>query len=192
MPRRRLRPAAALTAALILALSAGCALPARRQANPPQPTRLSDLPAGLVQELTSAPNRAVLLTTARVVQVLNGDELVLDWGGHLKARLIGVDAPESIDRPTPSEPLGTDSQRFAISVLQGREVRMGFGEVDRYDDAGRLWVYIYLPDGLFINGLMVRTGFARADSTPPNNSKAAELERYQRRAQREGRGIWSS
>ena len=59
---------------------------------------------------------------------------------------------------------------------------------DVYD---RLLAYVYLGDR-FVNAELVRRGFARSLTIPPNDRFAALFRRAERRAGIAGRGLWGA
>ena len=69
-------------------------------------------------------------------------------------------------------------------------VDAGGGPKDRF---GRLLAYVYRePDGLFVNADLVRGGFARTLTIPPNLRFAGRFATLARQARRAGRGLWSA
>jgi micrococcal nuclease len=61
---------------------------------------------------------------------------------------------------------------------------------DRY---GRLLAYVYRRrDGAFVNAALVRDGFARTLTIPPNTAHVEELSRLESAARAAGRGLWSA
>jgi len=60
---------------------------------------------------------------------------------------------------------------------------------DRY---GRTLAYVYRrTDGLFVNAELVRRGYAKPMTIPPNVAHARELRGLAASARRDGRGLWS-
>src|SRR5438045_1466492 len=58
--------------------------------------------------------------------------------------------------------------------------------------ARRMLAYVYRePDGLFVNAELVRRGYARVLTIPPNVAHEAEFRRLARHARAAGRGLWS-
>lgn len=103
-------------------------------------------------------------------------------------RLIGVDTPEVYGRV---ECYGREASAFTKSVLPpGTRVRyeLGVEPRDRYD---RALAYVWLPDGRFLNLLLVRRGYAQVLTIPPNVDHADRFLAAQREARESGRGLWS-
>jgi endonuclease YncB( thermonuclease family) len=122
---------------------------------------------------------------ARVERVSDGDTISLTGLG--KVRLIGVDTPEVFGRP---ECFGAQASAFTKRVLgTGRRVRFRLG-AERRDRYGRALAYVWLADGRFFNELLVRGGYARPLTIPPNDDYARRFAAAARRARRMGRGLW--
>jgi micrococcal nuclease len=122
----------------------------------------------------------------RVQRVVDGDTILLDRLG--RARLIGVDAPESVKPDHPVELFGPEASEFARRHLDGREVRVEFDR-ERKDTYGRALVYLFLPDGTFFNRELVRQGYAYAYTVFPFRYHREFLEEEDS-ARSAGRGMW--
>jgi len=71
-------------------------------------------------------------------------------------------------------------------------VRLVF-DVERRDRFGRLLAYVYRArDGVFVNAALVRGGFARTLTIPPNVRFAGRFAALAAEARRAGRGLWSA
>lgn len=140
------------------------------------PTRMSD------------PNRLCF----PVIRVVDGDTFWVDDGSEkgLKIRLIGIDAPES--RHTfnkEKHPFGEVSTRFMEQLITGKCIKLEF-DVGRKDRYGRTLAYAWLENGVFINALMIKEGYATVMTVPPNVKYAEEFVRLQRKARKRKKGIW--
>ena len=133
------------------------------------------------------PGSAVVLVT----RVVDGDtaEVRLD-GREEDVRYIGVDTPETVKPGEPVQCFGPQASAFNHRLVEGRRVRLVFGE-ERRDVYGRLLAYVYL-DGRFVNAELVRRGLARTLTIPPNDRFAERLKRLEIAAARAGRGLWGA
>jgi micrococcal nuclease len=126
-----------------------------------------------------------------VVRHVDGDTF---WvGDRERVRLIGVDTPET-DHPSRAvECFGAEAGGFLGDLLPlGTEVRLEY-DVERQDRYGRTLAYVYrAEDGLFVNGELVRAGYAQVYTAPPNVAHADEFLAFQRQAREAGRGLWSA
>ena len=129
---------------------------------------------------------------ALVVRVVDGDtaEMKLASGRTEGVRFIGVDTPESVAPGQPVECFGRRASRFTADLIEGERVILRYG-AERRDHYGRLLAYIYL-DGEFVNGQLVRLGYARTLEIAPNVDHAERLARLEQDAANAGRGLWSA
>lgn len=123
---------------------------------------------------------AATVETVKVERVIDGDTIVIVGGERV--RYIGIDAPES------GEPLYYEAKRFNEQLVAGKQVKLERDVSDR-DDYGRLLRYVYV-DGIFVNGEMVRNGYAVAKRYPPNTKHQTYLEKMEKEARQLRRGLW--
>lgn len=126
-----------------------------------------------------------------VVKVIDGDTIELATGQTV--RFVGIDTPETKDPRRPVGCFGKEASSETKKILLGKEIimQMDVSEQDKYQ---RLLRYIYLPQEggkfLFVNDYLVRAGFAKAYTYPPDvkyNAQFLEAEK----AAREGKlGLW--
>lgn len=164
-----------LAAALLLVLAAACARPVALPAPPAVPPA-EGLPEG------------VDLTVERVV---DGDTIVVT--GRRFIRLIGVDAPETVDPRRAVGCFGKEASGFLKSVLpEGTVVRL-VGDAEQEDRFGRTLAYVYrLSDGLFVNAELLRQGFAQVLTIAPNVAHADEFVALARDARSSSQGLWGA
>ena len=124
-----------------------------------------------------------------VERVVDGDTFVLEGGQRV--RLIGVDTPESVhpDKSKNTE-FGKEASAFAKEALEGKRVILekDVSDTDRY---GRLLRYVYLEDGTFFNEYLVKEGYAKVYTYPPDvkfSDVFVEAERY---ARENNKGLWA-
>ncbi len=67
-------------------------------------------------------------------------------------------------------------------------MRLDF-DAERRDVYGRLLAYVYVGDE-FVNAELVRRGYARTLTIPPNTRYAGLFDRLQREAADANRGLW--
>ena len=147
----------------------------------------------------------------RVVErVIDGDTIELSGGE--KVRLIGVDAPESqysykLYRDANStgettetiQALGNLSARFVEQLVSGKEVVLGFDQVNaprgHRDRFGRLLAYVNLIDKtgqpvLCINDVILDAGYANVYSRYPFG-RLTWYREAESSAREGGRGLWA-
>ncbi len=140
-----------------------------------------------------------------VVRVYDGDtfKCKLKNGKEIKVRLIGIDTPES----SRNKKAFRDAERSSVSVerivqmgkkaksftkrllKKGTEVILET-DVQVLDRYGRVLAYVYLPDGRMLNEVLVREGYAKVYTFPPNVKYVELFKEAQREARRYGRGLW--
>src|SRR5690242_5395513 len=130
--------------------------------------------------------------TGRVERVVDGDTIVVRLGGSdERVRYIGMDTPEDVKPGTPVQCYALAAAAANRRLVAGREVRL-VPDAEARDRYGRMLAYVYRePDGLFVNAELVRRGYARLLTIPPNVAHEGELRRLARRARAAGRGLWS-
>ena len=129
---------------------------------------------------------------ARVLRVVDGDTISVRVGGHTeRVRYIGVDTPESVKPGTPVQCYAERAAAANAALVAGREVKL-VRDAEPRDKYGRLLAYVYREDGSFVNAQLVREGYARTLTIPPNVAHAGEFARFARAARIAGRGLWSA
>ncbi|MGH3377295.1 MAG: thermonuclease family protein [Actinoallomurus sp.] len=125
---------------------------------------------------------------AVVVRVVDGDTVVLRTAGRReRVRLIGVDAPETWLRRDCFGEQATEALRHLTPP--GALVSTA-PDVERHDRFGRLLLYLWTPRGDFVNETLIRGGFARTMTVPPNTSHAPTLQEAEHAAQHTRAGLW--
>ena len=149
------------------------------------------LPAAIPISAAELPQGLVAGGAGRVVEVVDGDTVVLDDGREV--RLVGIQAPKlPLGRPGyPTWPLAPEAKEALEKLTLSQEVTLGFGgrHVDRN---GRLLAHLFRePDRLWIQGEMLERGLARVYTFPDNRAMAAALFAKERAARAARRGLWS-
>jgi micrococcal nuclease len=133
------------------------------------------------------------VTWATVTKVIDGDtvwvDLSGDGAGDAKVRYIGIDTPETTFGH--HDCYGDEATARNTALIGGRSVAMekDVSETDRY---GRLLRYVYLGDGTWINGVLVREGYARVTIYAPDRRYEVQLYALQALAQAEHAGGWGA
>ena len=136
------------------------------------------------------PGPAPQRTAARVVRVIDGDTIQVEIDGReYRLRYIGIDAPETVKENTPVEWMGPEASAANKALVSGKVVYLekDVSDTDRY---GRLLRYVFLADGTFVNGELVRQGYAQANTYPPDVKYQKRLRALEREARSAGRGLW--
>ncbi len=128
----------------------------------------------------------------KVVKVVDGDTLVVERNGREdKVRLIGVDTPELKHPRKEVECFAIEASKKAKDLLLGKRVKLADDpsqyDKDRY---GRLLRYVYLPDGIFVNELLIKEGYAYEYTYQTKYAFQEEFKQAEEQA-KDGRiGLW--
>ncbi len=132
---------------------------------------------------------APALRKARVLKVHDGDTVTLrsDRGKH-KVRLIGIDAPE-----TGQKPWGSRARQHLIKIMKQSKWAVSVEtDVVKQDKYGRPLVYLWTRKKELINERMLLDGYAVLFTIQPNSKYAERFEKAQRLARENMRGIWGA
>ena len=110
---------------------------------------------------------------------------------HTKVRLWGVDTPETKDRRTGVMYFGPEASEFSKKVTLGKEVRVFLDSKQSRDKYDRILAYIQLPDGQFLNELLLSEGYAYAD-VRFKHSFYQKYQQLQASAKRNKKGLWAN
>lgn len=129
-----------------------------------------------------------------VSRIVDGDTFeIMVNNKKKKVRLILIDTPETAAPGRPKGYFGTEAKDYAISRLADQKVWLE-KDVQANDRYGRALRYVYLDveegKGEFFNGTLVRSGYARLATYPPNVKYVDQIRLWQKEAQNAGRGIW--
>jgi micrococcal nuclease len=116
----------------------------------------------------------------RVIDVIDGDTILVE-GNHL-VRYIGIDAPE-IGAPAYDEAVHMNEK-----LVLGKKVVLE-KDVSNTDKYGRLLRYVFI-DTIFVNGEMVKAGYAFAQAYPPDTKYQVFLETLENEARQKKDGLW--
>jgi endonuclease YncB( thermonuclease family) len=127
--------------------------------------------------------------SARVTAVVDGDTVVLDDGREV--RFVGIQAPK-----LPLGRLGfqkwpfADEAKLAVAGLaQGKQLTLYHGGRDT-DRHGRVLAHLVNEDGVWLQGDLLRRGFARVYSFADNRALVPEMLILEAEARTARRGIW--
>lgn len=129
----------------------------------------------------------------KVTSVTDGDTIRVNVRGKVEAvRLLGIDTPETVDPRKPVQCFGKAASDKMKSFVSGQYVKLvddsTQGNRDKYQ---RLLRYVYLQNGTFVNGEMVKQGYAFSYKQYPTKmlAKFNEFEKY---AREHNLGLWGS
>lgn len=157
---------------LLLSAAVACAPPASRDG----------VVASADPDGPAAPQ--VATTDCEVTRIVDGDTIECHPG--VRVRLIGMDTPEMNQAPFGRQ--ARDTLATLIPVGTTVQLELDVGRKDRYD---RVLAYVW-REGVLVNWWLVRNGWARTLTVPPNVRYVDPLIEAQRTARSEGRGLWGT
>ncbi len=126
---------------------------------------------------------------SKVVEIIDGDTLVLD--NKITVRLVGIQSPKiALSRKDFKEwPLGYEAKNALSDMVLNKEVTLYYGgrKMDRY---GRVLAHLFLNDGTWIQGEMLKNGMARVYSFDDNRAIVHEMLAEENEAKEQLQGIW--
>lgn len=124
-----------------------------------------------------------------VQEIVDGDTVVLKSG--VEVRLVGIQAPKlPLGRAGfKAWPLAPDAKDALSRLVLGKRVSLHYGG-RRIDRHGRLLAHLSAPDGVWVQGALLRDGMARVYTFPDNRTRVAEMLAEERDARAARRGIW--
>jgi micrococcal nuclease len=133
--------------------------------------------------------------TFTVVKVVDGDTIDIDIPdvdkNYTRIRLWGIDTPETKSRDNIVRYFGPEAAKFTTESALGKKVTVYLEEHRTRDKYGRLLAYVQLPDGRFLNEVLVSEGFAYADLRF-RHSLYHKYERLEAGARRHKKGLWKN
>lgn len=157
----------------------------------PSATTLVDSTPGGVRGATGSAVVGIEGERALVTKVIDGDTIVVN--GKTTVRFVGMDTPETVDPRRPVGCFGKEASNETKNLLTSKEVilQKDVSETDKYK---RLLRYVFLPleNGqlLFVNDYLVRAGFAKVYTYPPDVKFDEQFRQAEREAREGNRGLW--
>ncbi len=149
-----------------------------------------------VGNILSYPKNGVdSFTEVKVIRVVDGDTVVINFNGtSTKARLIGVDTPESVDPRKPVECYSLEAKRYTEQLLLSNTAYIETDETQGlYDKYGRVLVYMYTSTTTpSVNELLIKNGYAREYTYDKAYRYVHVFKESERYAQENTLGVWNS
>jgi len=136
-----------------------------------------------------------------VWRVVDGDTLKLS--NDERVVLAGIDAPEAFlnrkvydQSRTTKEKMknimlkGRWATRYTRSIVEGQRVKLDMDKRFR-DKHDQLLAFVFLEDGTFVNGEIIRQGYAKAVPVPSNPMYQDLLKKFEQEAKDQQRGLWA-
>jgi micrococcal nuclease len=121
---------------------------------------------------------------AEVVKVIDGDTIEVDLNGTTqRVRYIGIDSPEIGD------PYFEKAKNANAAIVGGKTLTL-VKDVSETDEYGSLLRYVFVEDDLFVNYELVKDGYAKIQTYPPDVVCSEFFLEAQLIAKNAGLGIW--
>lgn len=129
------------------------------------------------------PNPQAQTDTYKVIRVIDGDTIEVQKNNKaVKVRYIGIDTPET------DECFGKESAGENKRLVLNKDIRLET-DVQELDKYNRLLAYVYVND-LFVNEELIKKGFAKVATFPPNVKYADKFIAAQKEAREQEKGLW--
>lgn len=136
------------------------------------------------------PDRDTLIK-ALCVRVVDGDTAWFEVGDAThKVRFIGLDTPETVHPSVQVQHYGPEASAFTTQTLLNQTVWLE-RDVEEKDIYERFLFYIWMDDGSLFNLTLVRNGYAKVLTYPPNVKYTDYFVAAQEAARNERIGVWS-
>jgi len=122
------------------------------------------------------------------VRVIDGDTIELDGGERI--RYIGIDTPETKHPRKPVQRMGPEATMANRILVEGRRVRLEY-DAQRRDRYGRTLAYVHVGT-VMVNERLVRAGYARVSTYPPNVKYVERFVAAQSAARAARAGLWGA
>ena len=101
-----------------------------------------------------------------VAKFVDGDTLILDSGEAI--RLVGINTPEMARDGRQAEPLALEARDALAALLADGQVLIE-AAAQPLDRHGRTLAYLFRPDGIHVQEVLLREGLASAVAIAPND-----------------------
>ncbi|MBU6426801.1 thermonuclease family protein [Patescibacteria group bacterium] len=127
-----------------------------------------------------------------VTEVVDGDTFKVKIGGkEITVRLLGINTPEVVDPRKPVECFGPEASAEAKTLLSDGKVRLELNpNREKTDYYSRLLAYAFLPDGTFLNKVLVQEGYAREYTVGTPYSYQSDFKAAEAAAKAASKGLW--
>lgn len=124
-----------------------------------------------------------------VAKVYDGDTFKTRQGE--KIRLLGLNTPETRHRDEPGQIGGKAAKEALKKLILGKQVRLRFDK-EKKDRYKRTLAQVWMRDGLWVNGWLLKKGYAHVYTFEPNTHWTKKLLREERFARNQTLGIWNT
>jgi endonuclease YncB( thermonuclease family) len=128
--------------------------------------------------------------TTSIRYIHDGDTLHLKDGR--KVRLIGINTPELARDNKPAEAFAVEAKNALKSLFKhDKSIALVYGK-DKKDHYGRLLAHALLSDGQNVQAILLKQGYARVITVPPNTKFVSCYLQMERIARCNKAGLWQN
>lgn len=109
-----------------------------------------------------------------------------------KVRLLEIDTPETKDPSKPVQCYGTEASAYTAKLTPVGSTVWVVRDKELLDPYGRTLLYLWKPNGLFVNREIVRLGYGHAVLFAPNDHYIDTMRAAEAEARSARRGLWSA
>ncbi len=113
-------------------------------------------------------------------------------GDEVKVRLLRIDTPELGRDGQPAECLAESARDHLRALLPEGTPVTAAHDMEERDQYGRDLAHLWRDDGLWVNGSMLRDGYATVVTFPPNVAHDDAVHQLEAAARADGAGLWSA
>ena len=114
---------------------------------------------------------------------------VVDDVESTRVRLLGIDTPEISPEP---DCWGAEATAKLMALVPAGSTIWVLPDAEVHDQYGRTLLYVWTPDGRFVNGELVAQGDARVEVYSPNRTHEELLRSLETTAVASGSGQWGA
>ena len=127
----------------------------------------------------------------KVERVIDGDSILLKNGEYV--RLLGLRAPLLVNRKLKSseQSSGILSKKYLESLILGKNIYL-YKAQEKRDRYGRILGHVFLKDGRWVQGEILKSGMAQVYSFADNRLLVAEMLEEEHLAEKLKLGLWKN
>ena len=145
----------------------------------------------VVVSSVSVSSSAASKNLAHVVRAVDGDTLVVMIDGKQeRVRMLGINAPESVDPKRPVQCYGPEASKRMHALTDGKDVELIPEPKDDHDVFGRLLRFVEI-NGSDIGAEMITEGYAENYCKKYPHPRCAVYDTLQAKAMQAGAGMWT-
>ena len=175
------------TGFLILGVLVGILLMLPLTLHAPSPEAKSRAPQVITSSVAPAENNL-----AHVVRAVDGDTLVVTIAGkEERVRMLGINAPESVDPKRPVQCYGPEASKRMHTLADGKDAVLVPEPKDDRDTFGRLLRFVEIG-GTDIGAEMIAEGYAENYCSHYPHPRCSAYDTLQAKAMQAGAGMWTA